>query len=37
MGTAPGGKVYNVQWGGKYFLVQENWVPSASGGYCAMQ
>jgi hypothetical protein len=32
----PGGRVYNVNWGGKNFLVQQNWVPRTTGGYCSM-
>lgn len=33
--TAPGGGVYNMTFGGKYYLVQQNWKNSGSGG-CAL-
>ncbi|MEK8033564.1 hypothetical protein AACH06_22310 [Ideonella sp. DXS29W] len=34
--TAPNGSKYNVQWGPRKFLIQQNWV-NANGGKCAMQ
>lgn len=33
--TAPNGSKYNVQWGPRKFLIQQNWV-NANGGKCAM-
>ncbi len=32
----PSGRVFNVNWGGKYFLIQQNWVPRSTGGLCAL-
>jgi len=34
--TAPNGSDYNVQWGPRKFLIQQNWV-NANGGKCSMQ
>ena len=34
--TAPNGSKYNVTWGTRKFLIQQNWV-NANGGKCAMQ
>jgi hypothetical protein len=33
--TASNTAMYNVTWGGKQYLIQQNWV-NARGGYCAM-
>ena len=34
--TAANGSKYNVTWGARQFMIQQNWV-NASGGYCSMQ
>lgn len=31
----PAGGRYNVQWGSRYFLIQQNWVQVPGAGFCA--
>jgi hypothetical protein len=37
MRSGADGHVSNVELGGRPFLIQQNWVPDAAGGFCAME